>query len=88
MSYIMPLSWYSMGIDPYEAPPGYFAVLKGRVATEKLGNICRACDWRPNCNGLDYRCMATPVITPDGRTIGRKDMCPVVFKRLPTNEQV
>jgi hypothetical protein len=77
-------------LDPSEAPAGHFAVLKASVATAKLGNICRACDWRPECQESttdfsrpEHRCMATPVVgRVDGQIIARKDGCAVVFKRL------
>jgi len=64
-------------IDPKEAPPGYYAVLKSDVATDELGNICRACDWRQNCDGFKYRCM--PYELENG--LKREDGCSVVFKR-------
>jgi hypothetical protein len=35
----------TLAVDPAEAPPGYYAVKKDSVATKRLGNICRACDW-------------------------------------------
>lgn len=77
-------------LDPTEAPAGYFAVLKSSVATLKLGNICRACDWRPACQNPEtdfslqnHRCMAYPVVSSkEGREIKRNDGCSVVFKRL------
>lgn len=70
-------------LDPSEAPPGYCAVLKSDVATRELGNICRACDWRPKCNGLDYRCMSYMIVSSrDGSDLRRRDGCSVVFKRL------
>lgn len=82
-------------LDPSEAPVGYFAVLKAGVATAKLGNICRACDWRPTCQdpGTDltlhnHRCMSYEVVSAkDGRVLSRKDGCGVVFKRLPQAAQ-
>lgn len=67
-------------IDKNEAPPGYFAVLKSDVATPSLGNICRACDWRPNCDGKVYRCM--PYKLDNG--LKRNDGCSVVFKKITT----
>lgn len=72
----------SVVLDPKEAPNGYFAVLKSDVKTAKLGNICRACDWRPNCDGL-VRCMSYTVIRPDGTELKRNDGCSVVFKKAP-----
>lgn len=78
------------GVDPTEAPDGFYAVPKRDVATEALGNICRACDWRPECQKAEtdlakphHRCMSAGVITADGRTVERSDGCSVVFKRKP-----
>lgn len=68
-------------INKNEAPPGYYAVLKSDVISPSLGNICRACDWRPDCSGEKYRCMPYEIETPDGRTLRRGDGCSVVFKR-------
>lgn len=76
-------------VNPSEAPAGFYAVLKSSVATEKLGNICRACDWRPTCQKPDtdftlhnHRCMSYAVISAkDGRVVARNDRCSVVFKR-------
>ena len=45
-------------LDPDEAPAGFVAVLKSDVVTADLGNICRACDWRSDCNGFAHRCMS------------------------------
>jgi hypothetical protein len=76
-------------LDPTEAPVGYYAVLKSTVATQSLGNICRACDWRPQCQRPEtdftrhnHRCMGYTVISAiDGRELKRNDECSVVFKR-------
>lgn len=68
-------------LDPKEAPPGYFAVRKSDVKSEALGNICRACDWRTQCDGSQHRCMPYTIVTADGRELTRKDGCSVVFKR-------
>ena len=69
-------------LNPDEAPAGFFAVLKSAVASDSLGNICRACDWRTNCNGLEHRCMSYTVISRiDGQELKRLDGCSVVFKR-------
>ena len=69
-------------LDPNEAPEGFNAVLKSDVATDSLGNICRACDWRSDCNGFEHRCMPYTVISSkDGRELKRHDRCSVVFKR-------
>lgn len=77
-------------LNPNEAPAGYFAVLKSEVPTQRQGNICKACDWRPTCQDPDtdftapgHRCMSYGVITPDGKVVERQDGCGVVFKRLP-----
>jgi hypothetical protein len=76
-------------LNPAEAPEGYLAVLKSTVSTKRLGNICRACDWRPTCQQADtdfsmarHRCMSYPVVlAKDGSTVHREDGCSVVFKR-------
>lgn len=82
-------------LDPAEAPAGYYAVLKSSVATAQLGNICRACDWRPECQRSDtdfslhnHRCMSYPIISfKTGQEIKRNDGCSVVFKRTtPVNQ--
>lgn len=71
------------GINPQEAPPGYYAVLKSDVASDALGNICRACDWRPECSGGTYRCMPYEL----ANSLKRLDGCSVVFKRTTTHTQ-
>lgn len=75
-------------LNPADAPDGFTAVLKSDVATQSLGNICRACDWRPECQKPDtdftvsrHRCMPYVVISSEGREIKRDDGCSVVFKR-------
>lgn len=75
-------------INPKEAPDGFYAVLKEHVASDELGNICRACDWRSECQKPttnfkvhNHRCMSYPIIASDGQTIEREDGCSVVFKR-------
>lgn len=69
-------------LDPNEAPEGFVAVLKSDVATDSLGNICRACDWRSACNGFEHRCMPYTVISRiDWSELKRQDGCSVVFKR-------
>lgn len=73
-------------LNPAEAPAGYYAVLKADVARPDLGNLCRACDWRPECDGFAHRCMPYPVVSRlDGRLLERRDGCSVVFKRLPAS---
>jgi len=75
-------------LDPNEAPEGFIAVLKSDVATDSLGNICRACDWRGACNGCEHRCMSYTVISSkDGRELKRQDGCSVVFKRRATPDE-
>jgi hypothetical protein len=75
-------------LDPNEAPEGFIAILKSDVATDDLGNICRACDWRSACNGLQHRCMSYSVISrTDGRELKRLDGCSVVFKRRATPDE-
>lgn len=67
---------------PWMAPNGYFAVLKVEAMPADGSNICRACDWRPECQKPEtdfarpeHRCM--PCARDDGRS--------VLFKRLPAN---
>ncbi len=74
-----------MNLNPREAPSGYYAVLKQDFPQEE--NICRQCDYRSDCDGLE-RCMSYTVITIDGRELKRNDGCSVVFKRLPINPTV
>lgn len=75
-------------LDPNEAPEGFIAVLKSDLSTDSLGNICRACDWRSACNGLQHRCMSYTVISrTDGRELKRLDGCSVVFKRRATPDE-
>ena len=68
-------------IDPTEAPLGYYAVLKADAKPRDGGNICRACDYRADCDQFRHRCSSYAVITPDGRELQRRDGCNVVFKR-------
>ena len=75
-------------LDPNEAPEGFVAVLKSDVVTDRLGNICRACDWRSECNSFEYRCMPYTVIcSKDGRELKRQDGCSVVFKRRSSPDE-
>lgn len=75
-------------LDSNEAPEGFIAVLKSDVATDSLGNICRACDWRSACNGLQHRCMPYTVLsTQDGCELKRQDGCSVVFKRCSSPDE-
>lgn len=78
-------------LNPNEAPAGFYAVLKSEVATPSLGNICRACDWRPTCQQPDtdftaagHRCMSYSVVTSECKLVERQDGCSVVFKRVPS----
>ena len=68
--------------DPKAAPVGYFAMLKAEAKPSDGGNICRACDWRPECQRpetdftrTNHRCM--PWARDDGSS--------VLFKRLTPN---
>ena len=80
-------------LDAQEAPSGYFAVLKDDAKPADGSNICRACDWRPECQKSetdferhDHRCMDFAVISGRiGREIRRHDGCSVVFKRMTPN---
>lgn len=82
-------------LDPNEAPEGYYAVLKDKAKPTDDGNICRACDWRKECQKKDtdfsthnHRCMSYAVVGKDGRELKRNDGCSVVFKHLPHNAEV
>lgn len=76
-------------LDPGDAPAGYYAVLKSDAKPSDGGNICRACDWRPECDGLAHRCMPYAVVSRrDGGELKRRDGCSVVFKREPANAKV
>lgn len=76
-------------LDPGEAPAGYFAALKSEAKPSDGGNICRACDWRPDCDGFAHRCMPYAVISNrDGSELKRRDGCSVVFKRKPANVEL
>lgn len=78
--------------DPREAPPGYYAVPKAEANPPGVtANLCRQCDWRPDCtaeNARKHRCMSYAVIMDDGTEVGRADGVSVVFKRLPPNVPV
>jgi hypothetical protein len=82
-------------LDQTEAPEGYYAVLKSGLKTEVIGNICRACDWRPTCQKPEtdfhvsrHRCMHYTVISrTTGQELKRRDGCSVVFKRLPNKQE-
>lgn len=73
-------------MDPSEAPAGFYAT---GWKSDK-GNICRQCDWRPQCNdpktdllAPGHRCKAVGVTAfRDGKTYYRKDGCNVIFKRI------
>lgn len=63
-------------VDKDEAPDGFYAVEKPEF--EKVGNICRQCDWMKQCQDWkkeyesgNHWCMADK----------RKDGMSVVFKR-------
>ncbi len=76
----------ALRIDQDEAPAGYFAVLKSEAKPLDGGNICRACDWRQECDGLSHRCMPYAVFScRDGGELKRNDGCSVVFKRKRAN---
>lgn len=73
-------------IDVNEAPEGYYAALKSSVP-DHVGNICRACDFRPRCpsgpvNLIDplQNCRGHELIGTDGKIYVRKDRCHVIFK--------
>lgn len=74
----------SNGVDRNEAPVGFLAELK----QYKGYNICRDCDARKLCQEnkddwcLKNRCMSYDITAEkDGKTYGRKDGKPVIFKK-------
>ena len=73
--------------DPTEAPPGYVAVKKSSLSDiERSQNICRSCDYRPECQRTggprEYRCSTQGAIDPiTGKIYQRKDGHSVVFKK-------
>lgn len=80
-----------MTIDPNEAPEGYYAVLINSLSEkERSVNICRSCDWRPECQKIEcrtehyQRCSSITTISfQDRRELKRNDGCAVVFKKRP-----
>jgi len=75
-------------LDPTEAPDGYYAVLKADAKPKDGSNICRACDWRPECQKLSgyithfQKCNSyTTINMCDGSRCYRRDGCDVLFKR-------
>lgn len=67
-------------LNPNEAPQGFYAVLKSSIP-ESVGNKCRACDFRANCDAINNRCMPHEIVTPSGKKYKRNDGCSVVFKK-------
>jgi hypothetical protein len=77
-----------------EAPAGYRAVLKTTIAAQfpnGAPNLCRLCDWRPECLKFDgtidqmpptQNCRGHELVGADGRIYVRRDGCSVIFKRL------
>ncbi len=46
-------------LNPADAPPGHYAVLKESVVNpDNPENICRHCDWRPECKKTITPCGA------------------------------
>jgi len=68
-------------LNQNDAPPGYYAVLKSEAKSKDGSNICRACDWRPDCSSAKYPCMGYAIVTSDDRTLRREDGHSVLFKR-------
>ena len=76
-------------LNEQEAPSGFYAVLKSSLPRD-MGNLCRFCDWRKECQKTEtdfensnHRCMDFPVISAKtGLEIARDDGCSVVFKRV------
>ncbi len=63
-------------LDSNEAPQGFIVVIKNDVATDSIGNICRASDWR--------RRKLTPTAlltgTPRSAEIGVKNKGPEIVR--------
>jgi len=57
-------------INSSDSPEGYHPIPKDTVPQYK--NICEFCDWRKDCNGFLFSCMADK----------RKDGIGVVFKKI------
>ena len=63
-------------VDRNDAPKGYYPVPKdvvhpiNELSPNRNENICKACDWRPNCSGINP-CMSDK----------RADGISVVFKK-------
>jgi hypothetical protein len=82
---------HEMTLDPKEAPAGFYAVLKSEAKPSDGSNICRACDWRHECQNHEtdllafgHRCMSDAVVAiKDGKTYQRADGCSVLFKKKP-----
>ena len=58
-------------VDHNDAPKGYYPVPKDTL--HQTGNICKACDWRPDCDAKICSCMS----------YNRADGISVVFKCMP-----
>jgi len=67
-------------LNPNEAPEGYVAVLKSSLR-QNDGNLCRQCDFRPNCDQVKHRCSSNGlIVAATGKIVERKDGCSVAFK--------
>ena len=81
-------------LNSNEAPVGYYAVLK--YSSEKIGNICKECDWRKECQNpktdfenSNHRCMSDGVISKKtGQIIKRKDGCSVMFIKKEIKNEI
>ena len=71
--------------DPREAPAGYYAILKAEAKPKDSSNICRACDWRHECQRPD-----TDFSTPGHRCMAwaRNDASSVLFRRAVPNAEI
>ena len=55
-------------VDKNNAPAGFYPIPKLSLTENQLSqNICRACDWRPECSGSVCSCMSDK--RPDGISV-------------------
>lgn len=64
------------GINHKDAPPGFYPISKNEIPGYAGDNICRYCDWRPDCSAAICSCMS----------YRRQDGIGVIFKRRDGRE--
>lgn len=78
-------------LDVKLAPPGYRAEIRPQSVWGVTQNLCRLCDWRPNCNpnslpidkiSPEQNCRGYELIGSDGKEYIRADRCDVIFKQI------